>query len=50
MAGAQKKSLDAPDEHVHVEGVSAEIVQLGDTAISRNSSSPGHIARSAAGS
>jgi len=41
MAGAKKKSLDAPDERVQVEGVSAEIVQLGDAAISRNVFQPG---------
>lgn len=41
MAGAQKKSLDAPDERFQSEGVSAEIVQLGDAAISRNVFLPG---------
>ena len=41
MAGAKKKSLDAPDERVQVEGVSAEIVQLGAAAISRNVFHPG---------
>ena len=41
MAGAQKKSLDVPDERVQVGGISAEIVQLGDAAISRNVFQPG---------
>jgi class 3 adenylate cyclase len=41
MAGAHKKSLDAPDERFHSEGVTAEIVQLGDATISRNVFQPG---------
>jgi hypothetical protein len=41
MAGAHKKSLDTPDERFHSEGVTAEIVQLGDAAISRNVFQPG---------
>ena len=36
MAGAQKKSLDAPDEHLTFEGVTADVVQMGDTSIARN--------------
>jgi class 3 adenylate cyclase len=35
MSGAQKKSLQAPDEAVRFEGVAADIVQVGDAAISR---------------
>jgi class 3 adenylate cyclase len=35
MAGAQKKNLESPDEQVRLEGVSADVVQIGDTAISR---------------
>jgi class 3 adenylate cyclase len=41
MAGAKKKSLDAPDERVQFEGGQAEIVQLGEAAISRNLFPPG---------
>jgi class 3 adenylate cyclase len=41
MARAKKKSLDAPDKQVQFEGFSAEIVQLGEAAISRNVSAPG---------
>ena len=41
MAGAQKKSLDAPDERIQFEGISAEIVELGDASVSRNLFQPG---------
>lgn len=41
MAGAQKKSLDLPDERLSVEGVAADVVQVGDAAISRNVFQPG---------
>ena len=41
MAGAQKKSLDLPDERLNVEGVAADVVQVGDAAISRNVFQPG---------
>ncbi len=41
MSGLRKKSLDAPDERVSVEGVAADIVQLGDAAISRSVFQPG---------
>ena len=41
MSGLRKKSLDAPDERVKVEGVAADIVQLGDAAISRSVFQPG---------
>jgi class 3 adenylate cyclase len=41
MAGAQKKNLDAPDERVEVEGVTANVVQVGDASISRNVFQPG---------
>ena len=41
MAGAQKKNLDAPDERIQFEGISAEIVQLGDASVSRNLFQPG---------
>lgn len=36
MPRARKRSFDAPDERVRFGGVSAEIVQIGDTTISRN--------------
>jgi class 3 adenylate cyclase len=36
MAGAQKKSLDLPDERIEVEGIAADVVQIADAAISRN--------------
>ena len=41
MAGAQKKSLDSPDERVAFEGIAADVVQLGDASISRNVFQPG---------
>jgi class 3 adenylate cyclase len=41
MAGAQKKNLDAPDERVHLAGVTADVVELGDASISRNVFEPG---------
>jgi class 3 adenylate cyclase len=41
MAGAQKKSLDAPDEQVEFEGINVAIVQLRDAAISRDVIQPG---------
>ena len=41
MAGAQKKSLDVPDEHVTFEGVMADVVQIGDTSVARNVFQPG---------
>ena len=41
MSGLRKKSLDTPDERVDVEGVAADIVQLGDAAISRSVFQPG---------
>lgn len=41
MAGARKKSLEAPDERVQFEGVDAAIVQLGDASIARNVFQPG---------
>jgi class 3 adenylate cyclase len=41
MAGAEKKNLDAPDERVELEGVAADVVQVGDASISRNVFQPG---------
>lgn len=41
MAGLQKKNLDAPDERVELEGMQADVVQLGDASISRNVFQPG---------
>ena len=41
MAGAQKKSLNLPDERIDVEGIAADVVQIGDAAISRNVFQPG---------
>ena len=41
MAGAQKKNLDSPDEHLEFEGVAANVVQVADAAISRNVFQPG---------
>jgi class 3 adenylate cyclase len=35
MAGPQKKSLELPDEQIRFEGVAADVVQVGDAAISR---------------
>lgn len=36
MGGPQKKSLDAPDERVRFEGISADIVRIGDASVSPN--------------
>ncbi len=36
MPGALKKSLDRPDERIQVEGVAADVVQIGDASVSRN--------------
>ena len=41
MAGLQKKSLDSPDERVRLEGIAADVVQVGDASISRNVFQPG---------
>src|SRR5580765_7382756 len=41
VAGAQKKSLDIPDQRVDFEGVGADVVQVADAAISRNVFQPG---------
>lgn len=41
MAGAQKKSLDTPDEQFRAEGLSADIVQVGQASVSRNVFLPG---------
>jgi class 3 adenylate cyclase len=41
MASLQKKSLDTPDERVAFEGVTAQVVQVGDTSISKNQYEPG---------
>jgi class 3 adenylate cyclase len=41
MAKLQKKNLDAPDERIEVEGVAADVIQIGETSISRNSFEPG---------
>lgn len=36
MPGAQKKSLDTPDEQFRAEGLTADIVQIGEASVSRN--------------
>jgi class 3 adenylate cyclase len=41
MPGPQKKNLDVPDERLQLEGVAADIVQVGETSISRNVYQPG---------
>ena len=41
MAGLLKKNLDDPDERVQIEGLMADIVQVGDASISRNVFQPG---------
>lgn len=41
MAGALKKSLDRPDERLLVEGIAADVVQVGDASVSRNVFQPG---------
>jgi class 3 adenylate cyclase len=41
LAGLQKKNLDNPDERIEIEGVMADIVQIGDASISRNVFQPG---------
>jgi len=41
LAGPEKKNLDAPDERVELDGVSADVVHVGDAAISRNVFQPG---------
>jgi class 3 adenylate cyclase len=41
MVSAVKKSLDRPDERVTVAGIAADVVQVGDAAISRNVFQPG---------
>jgi class 3 adenylate cyclase len=41
VAGASKKSLDAPDDHIEVGGIAADVVQIGDAAIARNVFQPG---------
>jgi len=41
MAGAQKRSLGTPDERVRFEGIAADVVTVGDAAISRVEFQPG---------
>ena len=41
MAGAQKKNFDMPDERVRLEGVAADVVQVGEASIARNVFQPG---------
>lgn len=41
MPGPLKKSLDLPDERVEVDGLAADVVQLGEASISRNVFQPG---------
>jgi class 3 adenylate cyclase len=41
VAGAQKRSLDVPDERVESGGIAAEVVQVGDASISRVEFQPG---------
>jgi class 3 adenylate cyclase len=39
--GLSKKSFDAPDEHVEMPGVTADVVEIADSTISRNAFEPG---------
>jgi class 3 adenylate cyclase len=39
--GLSKKSFDAPDEHVEMQGVTADVVEIADSTISRNAFQPG---------
>jgi class 3 adenylate cyclase len=41
MSRPQKKSLDAPDERVRLNGISADIVNVGDAAVALNIFQPG---------
>jgi class 3 adenylate cyclase len=41
LAGPQKKSLDAPDRRVRVEGITADVVEVGDASVARNVFAPG---------
>lgn len=41
LASLQKKNLDNPDERVQFDGLEADIVQVGETSISRNVFQPG---------
>lgn len=41
MASASKKNLDHPDERVAIGGIAADVVQVGDAAVSRNVFQPG---------
>jgi class 3 adenylate cyclase len=41
MPGAEKKNLDVPDERVELDGVAADVVQVGHASISRNVFQPG---------
>jgi hypothetical protein len=41
MARPEKKNLDNPDQRVELEGVAADVVQVGDASISRNVYDPG---------
>ena len=36
MAVPAKKSFDVPDEHIAVPGITADVIELADTTISRN--------------
>lgn len=35
MSALQKKSLDSPDERVELDGISADVVVMGDASIAR---------------
>ena len=41
MPGAAKKSFDRPDERVAAEGIAADVVQVGEASVSRNTFQPG---------
>jgi class 3 adenylate cyclase/uncharacterized cupin superfamily protein len=41
MPGAQKKNLNAPDERFEAEGITADVVHVGDATISRGLIEPG---------
>jgi hypothetical protein len=48
LGRGSKKNLDTPDERIQLEGMHADIVQLGDASISRNVFQPGAIVPSVA--
>jgi class 3 adenylate cyclase len=41
VAGAQKKSFEAPDERIELGGIAADVIEIGDASVSRNVFQPG---------